>query len=179
MNKIDKFTGSDIYRFICIFIFMLALFACQLGIFSNISFRQISPEVLPVCIILFSSLLGFKFGFPVAIYSVFLQKNYLSEEIIFLSWLIIPFAINFISPTQVLSTKSKFFAVLQVFLFTLLVKIIDLLFFLLIQNLEITAKTYEIIFITPVLNALLALPLVFIISKIFKQEQKISFSDMY
>ena len=179
MSKIEKFTNSDIYKFICIFIFVFTLFICQLGIFYNISFRQISPEVLPVCIILFSCLLGFKFGFPVAVYSVFLQKTYLSEEIIFISWLIIPFIVNFISPTQVLSTKSKLFALLQVFLFTLLIKIIDLLLFLLIQNLEISVKTYEIIFITPVLNLLLALPLTFIISKFFKQEQKISFSDMY
>lgn len=158
-------------RLIAFFQWVLILGICfilQLFLMPNLAINGIVPNLLLALIILSALLFGLEIALPIAVVFTFVMKGFLPDGYFFLSWLLAPFIALATYPQLGLNRKTV--QIIQVLACTLYVEILNAFFLSMSYGSQFLLSNYLILLISPLLNALLAIPLSFVLQKVFDVE---------
>jgi hypothetical protein len=167
---ISFFTSKKILKTFKWFAIIFVVFLLQLFLMPTLSVYAVVPNLPLTLIIIVALNFGFETSLPFSLIFILLQKNFLYDNTFFISWLIAPFLAVYTYPQ--LALGRYVLLCLQVALCTVYVELINALLFSFKQGLNIVAENYWIIILSPLMNALLALPLIWLLDVLFVRNTK-------
>lgn len=147
---------------------MFIFFFAQLSLMPVWSFKEVVPNLLLVLIITTAFKFGLETALPTALFFSYLQSFFLYDGFFHLSWIIVPFLTIYLKPDWNFSLNVMI--VLQIILGSFYTELINSFFYSFSYGINSFANNYWILLLSPVLNGLLALPVIFVLDKVFNLE---------
>jgi hypothetical protein len=165
-----------IVKWIALSIIFLIL---QLLIMPHFAYQSSVPNILVTMIIVSALLFGLKIAFPLGLCLAFLQQGFLYDNLFFLSWILLPFFAVFTYPHQ-LGFHKNIIRFLQVMLCTFYAEIINAFSysagsekFAGFSLALLPDDIYHILLFNPLLNGILAIPVLWGLDKLFPNENRL------
>ncbi len=150
--------------FITAIIFILQLYLAPL-----LACKGVVPNFLLSLIILAALTFGLETALPIAVLTASIFQHFLYDQYFFISWLLAPFLAIFVYPQ--LGFSRKVINIFQVAFCTFYIELINTLLLSFSRGLNSISENYLILIGSPLLNVLVAVPILFLIEKVFQIEE--------
>lgn len=157
--------SKNIIWLLKIIVFALLILLLQLMLIPKLNFWGAVPSLPLTLIILVTLLFNVEAAIPLAVSMAVVFYQFLYKPTFLFNWLIAPIFAKYVNPPLSLGRESIW--IIQVGLCSFLLELINIFVLSMSSGMEMFTNNLPNLFLVPLMNSLLAIPILFILKKLF------------